>query len=265
MELGVLSITPFLLLLTAGLCFLLDGQSSMKWSHYKYFGLWERKVLRDLATLAFMLINVVVIECDDSGSAALFLWMCVLVTTCCFPPIILTTLGLASGIAEPNPHQIVSAGRSACVLLFALRHAAVASFLGIAPALDAAILSQLLRRNLTFVVRYDLVPVSDGIWSSLSSNYMYAFLGCRCAMWFIESRLGALPWLTVIATVSLLVVNFLVHQMTRLGITIGILVYREGRSNVLPNQLGVRNAFTFAGTLSFCIWSSLLLVLAVTF
>ncbi|KAI2491736.1 Zinc carboxypeptidase [Fragilaria crotonensis] len=39
MELGVLSITPFLLLLTAGLCFLLDGQSSMKWSTYKYFGI----------------------------------------------------------------------------------------------------------------------------------------------------------------------------------------------------------------------------------
>jgi hypothetical protein len=265
MELGVLSITPFLLLLTAGLCFLLDGQSSMKWSQYKYFGLWERKVLRDMSTLAFLLINLVVIECDDSGTAAVFLWMCVLVATCCFPPIVLTILGLASGIAEPNPHQIVGAGRSACVVLFALRHAAVAAFLGIAPAVDGAILSQLLRRSLTCVVRYDLVPVSDGIWSSLSSAFLFGFLGIRFAMWAVESQFETLPWLTIIATVAFLLINFIVHQMTRLGITIGILVYREGRCNVLPNQLGVRNSFSLSGTLSFCMWCSLLLVLAVTF
>ncbi|KAI2491029.1 hypothetical protein MHU86_23535 [Fragilaria crotonensis] len=265
MELGVLSITPFLLLLTAGLCFLLDGQSSMKWSTYKYFGLWERKVLRDMSTLAFLLINLVVVECDDSGSAAVFLWMCVLVATCCFPPIILTILGLAGGIAEPNPHQIVGAGRSACVVLFALRHAAVAAFLGIAPAIDGAILSQLLRRSFTFVVRYDLVPVSDGIWSSLSSAYLFGFLGVRFAIWAVESQFDTLPMLTIIATVAFLLVNFIVHQMTRLGITIGILVYREGRGNVLPNQLGVRNAFSLSGTLSFCMWCSILLVLAVTF
>ena len=265
MELGVLSITPFLLLLTTGLCFLMDGQSSMTWSQYKYFGLWERKVLRDLATIAMLLINVGVIECDDAGAAAVFLWMCVLTATCCFPPIVLTVLGLASGISEPNPHQIFCAGRSVSVILFSLRYAAVAAFLGGFAAIDGAIIVQLLRRNLTFVVRYDLVPVSDGIWSSIGSEYLTGFLAVRFSMWAIDTRFEEVPWLTIFASVAFPLINFLIHQMTLLGIKIGMLVFREGRSNLLPNQLGVRNAFSVYGTLAFCIWSSLLLVLAVTF
>lgn len=265
MELGVLSITPFLLLLTTGLCFLMDGQSSIQWSQYKYFGLWERKVLRDLATIAMLLINVGVIECDDAGAAAVFLWMCVLMATCCFPPIVLTVLGLASGISEPNPHQIFSAGRSVSVILFSLRYAAIVAFLGAFAAIDGAILVQLLRRNLTFVVRYDLVPVSDGIWSSIRSEYLTGFLAVRFSMWAIDTRFEEIPWLTIFATAAFALINFIMHQMTVLGIKVGMLVFREGRSNLMPNQLGVRNAFSVYGTLAFCIWSSLLLVLAVTF
>ena len=265
MELGMLSVTPFLLLLTAGICFLIDGQSSMKWSSYKYFGMWDRKVMRDMATIAVLVINLVVIECDEAGMAAVFLWLCVITATCCFPPIILTILGSASGIPEPNPHQIFSAGRGATVVLFALRHSAVAAFLGILPAVDAAILMQLLRRNLTFVVRYDLVPVSDGIWTSIGSEFLIGFLVVRISMWAIETRFEDVPWLTIIASLAFPLINFLVHQLTLVGIKIGTLVYREGRSNVLPNQSGVRNAFSVYGTLAFCAWSSILLLLAVTF
>ena len=267
MELGVLSITPFLLLATAILSLLLDGQSSVKWSQTvrSRFGRWERKVLRDILTIAFLLLNIVVIECDGAGSAALFLWMSVLVSSCCFPPIILTILGLASGISAPNPHQIVSSARTAPVVHFALRHAAIAGFLGVGPLVDCVIVSQLLRRNLSILVRYDLVPVSDGIWSSISSEYLVGFAGIRTALWALESQARVIPWLTIISIVAFLVINFVVHQLTVLGISIGSLVFREGRSNVLPNQLGVRNTCSVSGTLAFCIWASLLMVLAVTF
>lgn len=265
MELGVLSMTPFFLLLTVGLCFLLDGSSSFKWSNYKYFGTWERTVLRDMATLALFVINIVIIETDDAGIGAVLFWLCVLCATCFFPPIVLTVLGAASGIPEPNPHQIFSAGRDASVVLFALRHAAIAGFLGFLPAIDAAIVGQLLRRNMMIVVRYDLVPVSDGIWSSIGSEFLTGFLGIRFSMWAIDTRFDEVPWITIIASIAYPLVNFLVHQLTLLGIKIGTLVFREGRANVLPSKLGVRNAFSVYGTVAFCLWSSMLMFLIAAF
>jgi hypothetical protein len=265
MELGMLSITPFLLMLSVGLCSLLDGESSFKWSTFKYIGKWKRTILRDMATLALFVINIVIIETDDAGLAAVCFWLFVVSATCFFPPIILTILGSASGISEPNPHQVFSAGRDAPVVLFALRHAAISGFLGFLPGIDAAIIGQLLRRHLLLVVRHDLVPVSDGIWSSIGSEYLLGFMGIRFAMWAIETRFDEMPWITLISTVAYLLVNFLFHQLTLLGIRIGTLVFREGRANVLPSKLGVRNAFSVYGTVSFCLWSSMLMFLAATF
>jgi hypothetical protein len=267
MELGALSITPFLLLITATLCFLLDGLSSTSWSLYRYFGLWERKILRDLATLSFLLINLIVIECDDAGSASVFLWMCVFLATCCFPPVVLTILGLASGTSEPNPHQIFMSGRSTCVVLFTLRHAAVAAFIGVIPAIDGAIAIQLLRRTFTRVIRYDLVPVSDGLYSSIRTVYLLAIVVARIAMVKMETPIPnpTTPGLTMLASVAFLIINFTMHQLTQFGIMIGRMSFQEGRANLLPNQSGVRNTFSVTGTLAFALWSTILLVLAVTF
>ena len=265
MELGLLSITPLCLMLTVALCLVIDGQSSLMWSSYRYARI-ERKVMRDMTTIILIAINLIIIECDDAGITAVFLWMVVMMSTCFFPPFVLTVLLMAGGLSyEPISHHILSSGRDASVVIFALRHAALASFLGYQPALDAALIMQLARRNFVFVTVYELVPTADGVWCNFGSEFILGFLILRFSMWAIETKLEEIPWLTIVATIVFPIMNFLVQHITRVGIQVGTLVFKEGRANVLAGQMGVRSAVSIYGTMIFSIWATLMLLLIVTF
>lgn len=220
-----------------------------------------------MATLGLLAINVVIIEADDAGVAAVFLWLTVTTATCFFPPILLTILGSAGGVAEPTQHQVFDAGRSARIVLFTLQHGAMIGFLGLSSWIDAVLIFQIVCRTLpTLVARYNIAPISDGFWCNIGTEFLAGFLGIRFSMWAIETRLEQIPWLTIVlASLVYPLMNFLQFQMTLIGIKVGSLVFREGRANVLPSQLGVRNAFSVYGTLSYCIWGTMLLMVAVTF
>eukprot|EP00547_Thalassionema_nitzschioides_P011560 CAMPEP_0194256030 /NCGR_PEP_ID=MMETSP0158-20130606/35840_1 /TAXON_ID=33649 /ORGANISM="Thalassionema nitzschioides, Strain L26-B" /LENGTH=664 /DNA_ID=CAMNT_0038994577 /DNA_START=17 /DNA_END=2008 /DNA_ORIENTATION=+ len=180
--LGVLSFIPFLLLVLTSSSLIIDGKSSLKWSTFKVWK-YDRKLIRDIATISLLTANILVIDYDGGEFSAVFLWIIVMLATVFFPPMILTILGLASGISEPTPLQVFCAGRCAVVISFALRHAALVGFIGLSPALDAALLLQLIRRNVTLAVRYDMVPIGDGIWSTLSNEALYGILATRFSIW----------------------------------------------------------------------------------
>lgn len=262
--LGMFSFIPFLLLLLTGFCLIIDGKSSLKWSIFKVLK-FDRELLRDIATISLITANVVVIECDDVGFAAVFLWLVTMLATIFFPPVILTILGHASGISEPTPMQIFCAGRCALIVSFSLRHAALVGFMGLSPSLDAALLLQLIRRNMTFASRYELVPISDGIWSTCSNEALYIILATRLSIWVFQTQLQEIPILTILATFFLLIINFLFHNLTLFGIRTGSVVFGEGRKSVVPGHLGAHNCFSVNGAISFVCWLSMLLLLAVAF
>lgn len=258
--------TPAIVLLTTATCFLLDGRSALQWTHHKLLrGRIERPILCDMATSGLLAINVVMIEADDAGIVAVFLWLTVLTATCFFPPILLTILGSAGGIAEPTPMQVFDSGRSARIVLFTLQHGAMIGFLGLSPWIDAVLIFQLVCRALpVFVVKHNFKPNFPGIWDKLGTEYLTGFLAIRFSMWAIETKLEEIPWLTLITTLVYPLLNFLQYQLTFLGTKIGSLIFREGRANLLPSQLGVRSAFSVYGTLSYCIWGTMLLLVAAT-
>jgi len=267
MLLGIFSIIPFILLIASVSCLLMDGQSSLKWNSVK-IGKFDRKIMRDIITMALLTANVVVIECDNSdyaASSAVFLWIVTVTATIFFPPVILTVLGLASGISEPNPHQIFCAGRCAVVVSFVLRHAALVGFIGLSPAIDAVLLLQLARKNITFVVCHNLVPYNDGIWSMLGNDALLILLAGRFSIWVLQTQLQEIPVLPILATTFLLVINYVFQSLTHLGIMMGSIVFLEGRKNILPGHMNIRSAFSVNGTTVFLLWSTLLLILAVTF
>lgn len=264
MEWGILAITSFLLVVTLILCMFIDRQSAMAWTSYQLFS-FESQIMRHLTLVSWWLIHFVIIECDEAAGKAFFVWLLVALTSTVFPPFITTFLGMSNDLPAPEGDQILKSCRCCPTALFALRYGICSALLGILPAIDGALILRLLSSNSMFMFlrNHNIVPEDDGLWSSIPTELVTGYLGIRMSMW--ATGFESLPVESAIALFFLPLINYTVHSTTALGTSLGTYISLDARTDLLPNQAGVRKDFSPVGMGVFWTYVTMLGIIGVSY
>ena len=164
----------------------------------------------------------------------------------------------------PTPMNMLSFARSLEPFMFGLRYSFLEAFFGMSACLDA------------IVIVGALPPwihqkfLKDCFVGQLPDFVCVSFIGFKVAIWAMEimqsteenTLLEAFSSSidTLLATLTLLFLNFLVWSLFRLGIKVGTVVASTSQTLLRPE--GVKKDFNIVGILAFSAWS--LALVAVT-
>jgi hypothetical protein len=244
-----------------------DDKSSITWSAYPLglFGL--QHLMRDVLAISVFAVHMSSFE--YSGRAwfkPTLLWFFVAITASFFPALVATVAHAANRLPAPTPSTIPSIARSIGPVMFGLRYGLTAVLFGLLPCLDAATLI-FMTKPFVQNISMDLV-LDDCFIDKIPSYYVYALAGARLASSLVLQLQGRLLMGTeaqpdllnlldsVAAFLLLLLVNYLLNNLYRLGVLLGSKIAQQAQADVRPD--GVRKDYNLVGIVSFGVWVCLL-------
>ena len=240
------------------LCFFLDNTSCTTFSKYTLQQV-ERKFLEDFAALAVCAVVYVMMGFDATLIKAGTVWILMCISTCFFPAIVNTILCRMSGVADADIgigiEKILVTGRAAAVVIFGLRYGLLVNILGLFPVLDSFFIWQLAMRQFCLPVAWNMTMSCELLLSEIPLDFQLFYVGTRSAVKVLELAVDKSSALdTVLALILLPMLNQLVYQLTFRGVDMGNKLFQSAQTELLPNQLGVRNAYNGMGVACCALW-----------
>ena len=256
MEQVLISMTIVLLGVLIALCFILDSTSCTTFSKYtlRHVG---RKFLEDFAALALCVVVYIVIGFDATLIKAGMVWILLCISTCFFPPLVTTVLCRMSGAAdiEYSTEKLLVTGRAAAVVIFGLRYGLLVYILGLLPVLDSFFILQLAMRQFGLPTAWNMTMCCELLLPEIALEFQLFYVGTRSAVKALELAVDKRAGLdTVLAVILLPILNRVVYQLTFCGFEMGNKLFQSAQTELLPNQMGVRNEYNGMGVACFALW-----------
>jgi len=242
------------------LCALADTGSDIEWARRTVWSI-ERPFLKDVVSLALVVLYMMEIDFDGGGVAAVYIWSMSCIATCFYAAMATTILSAQARAGALTFGQILESAKVNQAMVFGLRYGLVGGVAGILPMVDAAVFWSGLAEKLPWIARWNLVlKEEDSIQSLVKPSALPWYLMLRIALWVRDwNQSHALPMNVMGALVLLPVINCVVVTLVNLGITLGTLIAERAQAQLQPNARGgIRVCPCEIGCLCTIVWVSLL-------
>jgi hypothetical protein len=247
-----------------------DAKSSQHWGKFQIHSLLGKPpVMCDIVSVSSFTIHLAVMEYHGAGIKSFVLWLVLALSSTFFPALIATLSHAAARgmttIPPPTAATMCSLARSFEPFLFGLRYSVLATFLGVMPCLDAAIVSVLLAKHLAQLS--DNLVLKNSFLEGVPKSFIFAYFGAKAAMLTLQFRDwkdAGIPdaiWSildSVFAIGILLLVTYLIHQAFTLGILLGNKIVTQAQADVRPEGTGIQKDYDLLGMMCFGGWVCML-------
>jgi hypothetical protein len=225
-------------------------------------------VMCDIVAVSSFTIHLSVMEYHGAGAKSFWLWLCLAIASTFFPALVATLSHAAARamIATPAPtsDSMCSLARSLEPFLFGLRYSVLATFVGLQPCMDAAVLTVIFPKTLK-TISSSLI-MKNCFLEAVPKSFILAYFGAKLAILsvpFLDGKdfqvfFDAFLWMadSVLAVVILIALNFVLNKLFAMGITLGTKIAAQAQADVRPD--GLQKDYNLLGMVGFGTWACLL-------
>jgi hypothetical protein len=276
-----------------------DVKSSILWDKISIPRLGKFPLVGDAEAISIFTLLLSIMEYHEAGFRAEFIWMTLLVTSTFFPALILSishfTARLVTGTPAPPAFNMMDMSRMMEPCMFGLRYSMLVMSFGVGATLDASIVlclvprtSRLFLKNSFYVhvprmYCFGLLGIKIGYWAFQIRSLLYGgqletekltsnSITLESAREYFSSSPDAVALssildniaLSCMATVALMITNFIIYTLFNMGLTVGKLIAQISQAELNPENIarGTAKEYSSFGLLVFGSWTMSIALLA---
>ena len=276
-----------------------DVKSSILWDKISIPRLGKFPLVGDAEAILIFTLLLSIMEYHEAGFRAEFIWMTLLVTSTFFPALILSishfTARLVTGTPAPAAFNMMEMSRMMEPCMFGLRYSMLVMSFGVAATLDASIV-------LCLVPRTSRLFLKNSFYVHMPRMYCFGLLGIKIGYWAYQMQslfdggqvslvlemeksitlesarnyLSSSPdavalssildsiTLSCMATVALMITNFIIYTLFNMGIIVGKYIVQTSQAELNPENIarGTAKEYSSFGLLVFGSWAISIALLA---